>query len=527
MHRQIPIYRAEAEAGLTEAIQAKENLSIAAFCPVLMDKSVISEVREKTRCKDKSFLEKSCASNEDQFDLDYIYTILSTTGWNRNDDLFDRYEMWSARNTAEDKPFNKGHDPNSIIGHITGNAVVDENYELVKNDSDIDSLPDKFHILTSAVLYKHISSRDEKLTLATKELLEEISRGEWFVSMEALFSNFDYAMINAHGEQSVIYRNEDTSFLSKHLRSYGGDGEYEGTRVGRLMRNLTFSGKGLVQNPGNPESIIFKQEDNEIFKGVANLNPYSNLLVTSSSKGESSMSDNNEQVRSLEAQVSKLEARLKDMDEEKIQAQISAFEKACADKDAEINELKSQLEASNEAFEASTKSFKDSEEAKAASDQQVAELTEKLDAIEAQNLRTNRVSALVDKGVDKAEAEALVETFTGISDEQFDALVLKLTEAPHWPGHKDEDDEKKKKEEKANMKKKYAEKKEEAEVKADLEEAVEAAEEAEDAEALEDAEAEGSAALAANSEDESETVVASLNQYFSEVLGGTNNEKES
>jgi hypothetical protein len=55
----------------------------------------------------------------------------------------------------------------------------------------------------------------------------------------------------------------------------------------------------LVQNPGNPESIIFKQEDNEIFKGVANLNPYINLLVTSSSKGESSMSDNNEQVRSL------------------------------------------------------------------------------------------------------------------------------------------------------------------------------------------------------------------------------------
>jgi len=240
------------------------------------------------------------------------------------------------------------------------------------------------------------------------------------------------------------------------------------------------------------------------------------------------MSDNNEQVRSLEAQVSKLEARLKDMDEEKIQARISSFEKASADKDAEINELKSQLEASNDAFEASTKSFKESEEAKSASDQQVAELTEKLDAIEAENLRTNRVSALVDKGVDKAEAEALVETFTGISEEQFEALILKLTEAPHWPGHKDEDEEKKKKEEKANMKKKYAEKKkEEAEVKADLEESVEAAEEAEDAESLEVAEAEDSAALAAHSEDESETVVASLNQYFSEVLGGTDNEKES
>jgi hypothetical protein len=51
------------------------------------------------------------------------------------------------------------------------------------------------------------------------------------------------------GEQSVVTRNEDTSFLSKHLRSYGGDGEYEGSKVGRLMRNLTFSGKGLGAEP--------------------------------------------------------------------------------------------------------------------------------------------------------------------------------------------------------------------------------------------------------------------------------------
>jgi colicin import membrane protein len=246
----------------------------------------------------------------------------------------------------------------------------------------------------------------------------------------------------------------------------------------------------------------------------------------------------------FEAQVSKLEARLKDMDEEKIQAQISTFEKACADKDAEINELKSQLDASNEAFEASTKSFKEFEEAKAASDTRVAELTEKLDAIEAESLRTNRVSALVDKGVDKAESEALVATFTGISDEQFETLVLKLTEAPFHDKEKhDEEDEKKKKKkaeapshydkdekkkkEEAMMKKKYAEKKKEDEAKADLEEAAEAAEEADDADVLEDAEVEDSAALAAHSEDESETVVASLNQYFSEVLGGTNNEKES
>ena len=526
MHREIPIYKAEAEAGLSEAIMAKENRAIATYCPILLDKEVVASVKDTTKAKNTDALKQALAGEGEQFDLHYIYTILSTTGWNRNDDVFDRYEMWSARNTAEDKPFNKGHDPNNIIGHITGNAVVDENYELVSNNSDIESLPDKFHILTSAVIYKHISSRDEKLTSDTKSLLQEIAEGKWFVSMEALFSNFDYALVSAEGKHTVVSRNEDTAFLSKHLRSYGGAGEFEGYRVGRLMRNLTFSGKGLVENPGNPESIIFREEDNVIFKGVAKSNPEINVLVTSS-KGESSMSDNNEQIQSLKAQVETLQARLKDLDEEKVQAQISELEKSCADKDAEITELTSKLAEAAQANEESTKTLEGFEEVKAESEKTIEELSTKLANIEAENLKTSRISALVDKGVDKAEAETLVDTFAGISDEQFETLVLKLTEAPF---HYEKDEEKKKKKEKedkdaeaGHMKKKYDGK---ADENSEVEEVAEAAEEAEDAEALENAEAEEAPALAAQSEDESLSVMAGLQDYFGEVLGGTDN-KES
>ena len=309
------------------------------------------------------------------------------------------------------------------------------------------------------------------------------------------------------------------------------------------MRNMTFSGKGLVKNPGNPESIIFKEQDSVIFTGLADARPKINLLVTSSNKGESSMSDNNEQVRSLQAQVETLEARLRELDEEKVQAQISAFEKACADKDAEIAELGSKLEAANEVLEASKKSFAELDAVKAESEIKITELTEKLNSIEAENLKTSRVSALVDKGIDKEESEELVETFAGITDEQFETLVLKLTEAPHKPMHDDDEEKKKKKDEKTEaphypfhkdkddekkkaksmMKKKYAEKAEEH----DAEDAAEAADEAADAEILHDAEAEDAAALAVSSEDESGEVIASLNQYFTEVLGGNNNEKES
>merc|ERR1711959_822172 len=37
---------------------------------------------------------------------------------------------------------------------------------------------------------------------------------------------------------------------------YGGSGKYEGYTVGRLLRNIAFSGKGLVSNPANPRSVI-------------------------------------------------------------------------------------------------------------------------------------------------------------------------------------------------------------------------------------------------------------------------------
>ena len=39
--------------------------------------------------------------------------------------------------------------------------------------------------------------------------------------------------------------------------------DYEDHKVGRLLRNITFSGKGFVEKPANPDSIIF--DSNHIF----------------------------------------------------------------------------------------------------------------------------------------------------------------------------------------------------------------------------------------------------------------------
>jgi hypothetical protein len=97
------------------------------------------------------------------------------------------------------------------------------------------------------------------------KVIAEIAKGEWYVSMECLFYGFDYALKSADGSQRVIARNEETAFLTKYLRAYGGSGEWKDGRIGRVLRNISFSGIGLVRQPANPESVVL--DDPAIFDG--------------------------------------------------------------------------------------------------------------------------------------------------------------------------------------------------------------------------------------------------------------------
>lgn len=250
----IPIY--PAESSLATAIASSLTIAYTSAVIVPTKKLALPEQTLAALAVAKTYT----------FDLYPLYTILATTGWNKNDDIFTRDEMWAARATAEDKPFNQEHVPSKIIGHITGNSVIDDKHDVIANDTTVDKLPSKFHILTSAVIYKHINSRDKNLTTEAAALITGIENGDWCVSMEALFSNFDYGLTTASGEQQIITRSETTAFLTKHLRIYEGVGEYNGCKLGRVLRNITFSGKGLVKNPANPESVILNDATN--FEGV-------------------------------------------------------------------------------------------------------------------------------------------------------------------------------------------------------------------------------------------------------------------
>ena len=116
----IQVFKQEIADGLGELVKSTASV---AYCSEATVHTGNVEVA-KNIISDADILSKVIAENKDQIDLHYIESVLVSTGWNKNDDVFRADNTWSARNTPEDKQFNFGHDENDIIGHITGSYVL-------------------------------------------------------------------------------------------------------------------------------------------------------------------------------------------------------------------------------------------------------------------------------------------------------------------------------------------------------------------------------------------------------------------
>ena len=239
------VYKQEILDGVGEAVKATASV---AYC---------TQASVSTHHDPSPVIDKIVAANANpqQVDLYYIKSVLVSTGWNKNDDVFSPEITFAARNTPEDKQFNFMHDENDIIGHITGSYVVDRNGDRIVAEE----APAEFDIITEAVLYNSWTDPENRMRM--NSIIAEIEQGKWFVSMECLF---DYALISPEGTHTTVARNEDSAFLTKHLRAYGGTGEYEKYKVGRSLRGISFSGKGLVNKPANPRSYIIDSSEDKI-----------------------------------------------------------------------------------------------------------------------------------------------------------------------------------------------------------------------------------------------------------------------
>ncbi len=415
MTNKIKVFQREVKDGVAEAIKATASVSYAS----------LATHSEAHKIPDSSFVKKIIAENKDQFDLFYLESVLVSTGWNKNGDVFLREPTWAARSTPEDKQFNYMHDENDIIGHITGSYVLD------KDGNRVVALeaPEQFDIITQAVIYNSWTDPENKLRM--EQILAEIKEGKWFVSMECLFAGFDYAIIDEKGKASLIERNETSAFLTKHLRSYGGTGEYEGCKVGRALRSISFSGKGLVQKPANPGSVIFAN------KSVAAFNA-DDKDIKKTFSGERKMADENKQLEQAladlksareEAKAFKLEwdaAKAKE-----IADKVKAFESTIAAKDTEITALKASIKAGEDAVKATeakvtaeTAKITVAEEATKAVQAKLDEATKTIaDAAKAAKVIARKAILATKAGMDDKKIEALVKSFEELPDAAFDSVV--------------------------------------------------------------------------------------------------------
>jgi hypothetical protein len=436
------IYPQETDDGLAAQISASTSISYA---------SVLSPYDLKPN-QNKN-LKKTLASISDT-DLYYVQSILVSSSWNRNDDIFDKVEVWAARKTPEDKPTNLEHDENLIIGHITSNWPIDEDGNMIDENIDVSILPEKFHIVTGSVIYKAFTSPE--LRERSEKLIAEIEQGKKYVSMECYFKGFDYGLINrSTGEYKVLARNNNTAYLTKYLRAYGGKGEHQEYKIGRVLRNITFSGKGFVDKPANPDSIIFnksivndlvnKKNDNLLKSGVIENKP----IVTADTENitmnvnEQTVIANNQTLETVSVncadQIAEAQAVASELQNTNLQ--LEAAMKETEEKLAQANEtiesiktesLKTLAEKEVE-FEEAAKKWKDEqtkmeEEMKKvkseldAANEVIAGYKMKEEEMARKDKMMKRKATLVEAGLEDDAASAAVEKFETLDDDSFEAM---------------------------------------------------------------------------------------------------------
>tara|TARA_Y100001949_G_scaffold134120_1_gene115641 strand:+ start:151 stop:1656 length:1506 start_codon:yes stop_codon:yes gene_type:complete len=497
------IYKSEINDGLGDLLK---NNSIA--CCAVAEKhntDISSEDVSKLR---KILAEKAVdsdvaiAQNEDQIDLYYLKSILVSTGWNKNDDVFDPKELWSAKDTPEDKPFNFMHDEKDIIGHITGNIVVDFDGQEINLESD--EAPTTFNILTTSVIYTEWSDQDQRNRM--QKIVSEIEDGKWFVSMECLFPDFDYALADSDGSIKVVPRSEASAFLTKHLRSYGGSGKYQDYRVGRLLRNLSFSGKGLVSKPANPRSVIL--DGNEFFDESK-----AEILTISSIK-EHTMNENHEQkIADLQKELAEAKTANEALKDAVVAEQHELFA-------ANIKELEATIAEQAEANEALTKTLDEKEQQIVAGSDEfkniVAEVKakdEELAVMKQKETAMQRKSKLEELGFDTEDAVATVEELDSIDEDTFDKLVAIMKKKAEWPPKKKDEDKEKEEDTKAAPA-----------AQAEVDEETDSAEASVDV--LEDAEESADVAIAeaVGEDDPAESLRATASEWLGSILQSVPNE---
>lgn len=449
------VFQQEYDDGIGTAVANDKSVSFASAVEPLNVESVSTQM-------------KALASVQDA-DMYYVQSILVTSNWNKNDDVFQPDEIWKAKETPEHKPTNLNHDEHTIVGHIISNYPITNEGMLIDKETPVDNLPENFHILTGSVIYKAYT--DPELKERTRDLIASIEDGTKYVSMECYFNNFDYGLISkVDGSYKVVPRDHASAYLTKYLRAYGGTGEKDEYKIGRVLRNITFSGKGYVDKPANVNSVILKDKI-EKFDDLKKEDLKNEDLENKGVSLEYVETHNTVEACIMSKQELETETKeeLVVASETEAETAVEAVATENATEEAvEVTETEQVVEASQEEVETQQESeaeMKKEDEVKAEmmkkkldeaeaemmklknemkkDKESLAEMTKKYATIMKDQQMKKRMASLAECGFEDNEIEESLAAYDALDDDAFDAViaVYKKKMAKQTPKHKEEKDD--------------------------------------------------------------------------------------
>ena len=93
----IKVYSKEEQDGISELVKASSSLAYATRLRLCSSESEVYKAMAKKVTLDKAI------SQEKQEDLYYLDSVLVTSSWNKNDDVFTKGEVWAAKSSPENK----------------------------------------------------------------------------------------------------------------------------------------------------------------------------------------------------------------------------------------------------------------------------------------------------------------------------------------------------------------------------------------------------------------------------------------
>ena len=169
---------------------------VTVYAPITVDERVAKEAQEKA-----SVL---AFPDEKQGDLQYIRSVLVSAGTNKNGAHFLPSEMMRAHQTIVNKAIDVEHNEDQVIGHIYDCAFLFKDGEqfdpkqILADHEQAGQDPDALDvdIVVAGVIHK----------MRFPDIADEITGGDWKVSMECFFKDFDIKV----GEQIITRQEAET-----------------------------------------------------------------------------------------------------------------------------------------------------------------------------------------------------------------------------------------------------------------------------------------------------------------------------